>query len=101
MENLKNEEIKHTIFCSLCGDFHRNEECPNKDEEKYSNKFDEQRKSLGKRILENKRKKEEEREQTQTSNFSFQKRYRDIDNINIKINIKIKPNLIIIKKIYL
>ena len=80
LENLKNEEIKHTIFCSLCGDFHRNEECPNKDEEKYSNKFDEQRKSLGKRILENKRKKEEEREQTQTSNFSFQKRYRDIDN---------------------
>jgi len=32
IENIKNEDIKFTIFCSYCGETHRNEECPLKDD---------------------------------------------------------------------
>ena len=63
-ENLKNEEIKYTIFCGYCAGMHRNENCPLKDE--YSNEFDEARKNIIKKILD-KRNKENEEQQLLTS----------------------------------
>ena len=52
IENIKNEDIKFTIFCSYCGETHRNEECPLKDDPKFSNEFDTFRKNICKKILE-------------------------------------------------
>ena len=78
-EDLNNEDIKNTIFCGFCGGRHRNEECTEKKDEKFNNKFDEQRKSLGKRIFENKRKEEErsKEKEDQKNYFSHHKRSRD------------------------
>ena len=82
-EDLNNEDIKNTIFCGFCGGRHRNEECTEKKDEKFNNKFDEQRKSLGKRIFENKRKEEErsKEKEDQKNYFSHHKRSRD-NNFN-------------------
>ena len=80
-EDLKDEEIKDTMFCGFCGNRHRNEECKEIKDEKFNNKFDEQRKNIGKRIFE-KRRKEEERgnEREKEDKFSsFKKRNRDKD----------------------
>ena len=86
-EDLKNEDIKNTMFCGFCGGRHRNEECEVKNDEKFSNKFDIQRKNVGKRIYDNKRKEEERKKEEQNKYFSFNKRnknndYNDYNNKN-------------------
>ena len=54
-EDLKNEDIKHTIFCSLCGGRHRFEECKQYNFGKNKNRFGEKRKKLSKSFLLKKR----------------------------------------------
>ena len=81
LEDLRNEDIKKTIFCGFCTGHHRNEDCPKKTEEKYNNKFDEQRKSLGKKIFV-KRSKEIEEEEDNRYNNLFGKRNRNNNNNN-------------------
>ena len=78
-ENIKNEDIKFTIFCSYCGETHRNEECPLKDDPKFSNEFDTFRKNICKKILERRNK---ENEEDQRFNNLFKKRKRDNSNNN-------------------
>ena len=85
IENIKNEDIKFTIFCSYCGETHRNEECPLKDDPKFSNEFDTFRKNICKKILERRNK---ENEEDQKFNNLFKKRKRD--NSNNKGNDKMK-----------
>ena len=87
IENIKNEDIKFTIFCSYCGETHRNEECPLKDDPKFSNEFDTFRKNICKKILERRNKEDEE---DQRFNNLFKKRKRDNSNNkgNDKINKK-------------
>ena len=60
-EDIENEDIKNTMFCGYCGDRHRNEECEHKNDEKFNNKFDEQRKNTGKKLIEKRRKEKEEK----------------------------------------
>ena len=60
LEDIKNEDIKYTIFCGYCGENHRNEDCPLKDDPKYSNEFDIFRKKICKSILEKRNKESEE-----------------------------------------
>ena len=79
IENIKNEDIKFTIFCSYCGETHRNEECPLKDDPKFSNEFDTFRKNICKKILERRNK---ENEEDQKFNNLFKKRKRDNSNNN-------------------
>ena len=79
IENIKNEDIKFTIFCSYCGETHRNEECPLKDDPKFSNEFDTFRKNICKKILERRNK---ENEEDQRFNNLFKKRKRDNSNNN-------------------
>ena len=54
-EDLKNEDIKFTIFCSLCGGRHRYEECKQYNFSKYKKRFGEKRKKLNKSFLLKKR----------------------------------------------
>ena len=93
IEGLKNEDIKFTIFCGFCGERHRNEDCPSKDEQKFSNEFDNFRKNICKKILERRKKESEEeqrinnllkkrnRENSQNNNKKNQKKKNDIGNI--------------------
>jgi len=80
IEGLDNDAIKYTIFCGFCGGRHRNEECEDKSDDKFNNKFDEQRKNTGKRITD-KRNKEKEKEPNNNNNRTnfFMKRKRDND----------------------
>ena len=89
IENIKNEDIKFTIFCSYCGETHRNEECPLKDDPKFSNEFDTFRKNICKKILERRNK---ENEEDQKFNNLFKKRKRDNSNNNRNDNMKNKNN---------
>ena len=83
-EDLKNEDIKFTLFCGFCGGRHRNQDCPEPKDEKFNNKFDEQRKNMGKRIFDSKRK-EEEREKEERKQFiEFQKRNRERESTSKK-----------------
>ena len=59
-DDIKNEDIKFTIFCGYCGERHRNENCPLKDEQKFVNEFDTIRKNICKKILERRQKEKEE-----------------------------------------
>lgn len=59
-EDIENEDIKFTNFCGYCGGRHRNEECEHQNDEKFNNKFDEQRKNAGQKIIEKRRKEKEE-----------------------------------------
>ncbi len=89
IENIKNEDIKFTIFCSYCGETHRNEECPLKDDPKFSNEFDTFRKNICKKILERRNK---ENEEDQKFNNLFKKRKRDNSNNNRNDKMKNKKN---------
>ena len=89
IENIKNEDIKFTIFCSYCGETHRNEECPLKDDPKFSNEFDTFRKNICKKILERRNK---ENEEDQKFNNLFKKRKRDNSNNNRNDKMKNKNN---------
>ena len=89
IENIKNEDIKFTIFCSYCGETHRNEECPLKDDPKFSNEFDTFRKNICKKILERRNK---ENEEDQKFNNLFKKRKRDNNNNNRNDKMKNKNN---------
>ena len=89
IENIKNEDIKFTIFCSYCGETHRNEECPLKDDPKFSNEFDTFRKNICKKILERRNK---ENEEDQKFNKLFKKRKRDNSNNNRNDKMKNKKN---------
>ena len=89
IENIKNEDIKYTIFCSYCGETHRNEECPLKDDPKFSNEFDTFRKNICKKILERRNK---ENEEDQKFNNLFKKRKRDNSNNNRNDKMKNKNN---------
>ena len=89
IENIKNEDIKFTIFCSYCGETHRNEECPLKDDPKFSNEFDTVRKNICKKILERRNK---ENEEDQKFNNLFKKRKRDNSNNNRNDKMKNKKN---------
>ena len=89
IENIKNEDIKFTIFCSYCGETHRNEECPLKDDPKFSNEFDTFRKNICKKILERRNK---ENEEDQKFNNLFKKRKRDNSNNNKNDKMKNKKN---------
>ena len=89
IENIKNEDIKFTIFCSYCGETHRNEECPLKDDPKFSNEFDTFRKNICKKILERRNK---ENEEDQRFNNLFKKRKRDNSNNNRNDKMKNKNN---------
>ena len=87
IENIKNEDIKFTIFCSFCGETHRNEECPLKDDPKFSNEFDIFRTNICKKILERRNK---ENEEDQRFKDLFKKRKRDNSNNNINERMKDK-----------
>ena len=76
-DDIKNEEIKSTIFCSYCGEKHRNENCPIKDEQKFVNEFDTFRKNICKKILERRQKEKEEEQKISNLN---KKRKRDDGN---------------------
>ena len=89
IKNIKNEDIKFTIFCSYCGETHRNEECPLKDDPKFSNEFDTFRKNICKKILERRNK---ENEEDQKFNNLFKKRKRDNSNNNRNDKMKNKKN---------
>lgn len=89
IENIKNEDIKFTIFCSYCGETHRNEECPLKDDPKFSNEFDTFRKNICKKILERRNK---ENEEDQKFNNLFKKRKRDNSNNDRNDKMKNKNN---------
>jgi hypothetical protein len=89
IENIKNEDIKFTIFCSYCGETHRNEECPLKDDPKFSNEFDTFRKNICKKILERRNK---ENEEDQKFNNLFKKRKRDNSNNNRNDKMKNENN---------
>ena len=89
IENIKNEDIKFTIFCSYCGETHRNEECPLKDDPKFSNEFDTFRKNICKKILERRNK---ENEEDQKFNNLFKKRKRDNSNNNRNDKMKNEKN---------
>ena len=78
-ENLKNEEIKYTIFCGYCAGMHRNENCPLKDE--YSNEFDEARKNIIKKILDKRNKENEEQQK-----YNLQKKRKRGNNNNDEFN---------------
>ena len=81
IENIKNDEIKFTIFCTFCGETHRNEECPLKDDPKFSNEFDTFRKNICNKILERRKK---DNEEDQRFNNMLKKRKRDNDDMNDK-----------------
>ena len=81
-EDLENEDIKYTIFCGYCGDRHRNEDCDHQYDEKFNNKFDEQRKNTGKKIIE-KRRKEKEEHNTYISLLNRKREYDSYNNNNI------------------
>ena len=81
-EDLENEDIKFTIFCGYCGERHRNEECEHQCDEKFNNKFDEQRKNTGKKIIE-KRRKEKEEHNTYISLLNRKREYDSYNNNNI------------------
>ena len=89
IENIKNEDIKFTIFCSFCGETHRNEECPLKDDPKFSNEFDSFRKNICKKILERRNK---ENEEDQRFKDLFKKRKRDNSNNDTNDRMKNKNN---------
>jgi len=78
-DDLKNGDIKFTIFCGYCGDRHRNEECPLKDDPKFFNEFDSYRKNICKKILD---KRQKEKEEEEKSNSLLKKRKREISNKN-------------------
>ena len=78
-DDLKNEDIKFTIFCGYCGERHRNEECPLKDDPKFFNEFDSYRKNICKKILE---KRQKEKEEEEKSNSLLKKRKREKSNKN-------------------
>jgi hypothetical protein len=77
-EDLENEDIKFTMFCGYCGERHRNEECEHRNDEKFNNKFDEQRKNTGKKLIEKRRKEKEE----QNTYISLLNRKREYDSYN-------------------
>ena len=80
-DDIKNEDIKFTIFCGYCGERHRNEECPLKDDPKFFNEFDSFRKNICKKILE-KRQKEKEEEEKLNSFLKKRKREKSDKNYN-------------------
>ena len=93
-DDIKNEDIKYTIFCGYCGERHRNENCPDKDELKFSNDFDNFRKNISKKILDRRNKENEEdqrynsflrkrqREESSNSNNRNDNRKQQRDNMN-------------------
>ena len=83
IEGLKNEDIKYTIFCGFCGERHRNEDCPLKDDQKFSNEFDNFRKNICKKILERRKK---ETEEEQRINSILKKRNRENSQNNNNMN---------------
>lgn len=89
--DLDNEDIKYTSFCGFCGGRHRNDECHEKIEDKFNNKFDEQRKSLGKKIIE-KREKEREEEENRRYISSFERNRNNKDNKSYQKNQETKNN---------
>ena len=76
-EDLKNEDIKFTIFCSLCGGRHRYEECKQYNNSKYKKRFGEKRKKSSKSFLLKKRSynrnnnKNNESNNKELNNFNF------------------------------
>ena len=84
-DDLKNEEIKYTIFCSFCGERHTNEYCSMKNDPKFSNEFDIFRKNICKRIFE-KRQKESEEKQKVSSLQKKRSRDNSYKNSNISFN---------------
>jgi len=82
-EDLENEDIKYTMFCGYCGERHRNEECEHQNDEKFNNKFDEQRKNTGQKLIE-KRKKEKEELNTYISLLKRKREYDSYEHNNIK-----------------
>ena len=80
-DDLKNEDIKFTIFCSYCGERHRNENCPLKNDPKFSNEFDIFRKNICSKILEKRQKENEEKQRL--SNLQ-KKRKRENSSNNLK-----------------
>ena len=90
-DDLDNEDIKYTSFCGFCGGRHRNDECHEKKEDKFNNKFDEQRKSVGKKIIE-KREKEKEEEENRRYISSFERNRNNKDNKSYQKNQETKNN---------
>jgi len=75
LEGLNNKDFKNMIFCCLCGGKHRNEECKDKFNGNFNNKFDGRRKNEYKSIF-NKKNKQKETNNNNRFHF-FMKRKRD------------------------